>query len=309
MRTMTTISLLAACGIASGALAQVTQFPIGATLRYEVANQGGAWTNIVAALPGEQVEFRAVLSYTGTDPAVALGRIFYQPVISGVDNQGFGASVDQLGAWRNGGVSGQGTTQLAQGLLSAAEGESTNALASYGRVRFGFTSRSTTAGNSGALVGHRHSFGSAGAPAGDYIRVAGSLNTDWYPPSILNGSVALNNQILWGVVSDNNTATSTWFVSGTQNIVLFRQAFIMSSDPEVPRFITFNSEAATLQRVGGGSGTDDTRFMTWARAGEGGSTASIRVGVQYVPAFIFIPSPSVLGLAIAGSCLSLRRRR
>lgn len=309
MHTSMTAALLATCGIASGALAQVTQFPIGATLRYEVANQGGVWTSMVAALPGEQVEFRAVLSYTGTDAAVALGRIFYQPVISGVDNQGSGANVDQLGAWRNGGVSGQGTTLLAQGLLSAAEGESTNALASYGRVRYGFTSRSTTAGNSGALIAHRHSGGSAGAPAGDYLRIAGSINTDWYPSSIPNGTVALNNQILWGVVSDNNTATSTWFATGTQNIVLFRHAFIMSSDPDGARFITINSEAATLQRAGGGSGTDDTRFMTWALAGEGGATASLRVGVQYVPAFIVVPSPGVCGLAFAGACLTLRRRR
>jgi hypothetical protein len=309
MRTSTTVALLAACGIASGVLAQVTQLPIGATLRYEVANQGGPWSSMVAALPGEQVEFRAVLSYTGTDAAVALGRIFYQPVISGVDNLGSGTSVDQLGAWRNGGVSGQGTTLLAQGLLSAAEGASSNALASYGRVRYGFTSRSTVAGNSGGLTGHRHSGGSAGAPAGDYIRMAGSFNTNWYPSSIPNGTVALNNQILWGVVSDNNTATSTWYTSGTQNIVLFRQAFIMSSDSDGTRFITFSSEAATLQRAGGGSGTDDTRFMTWALAGEGGSTASVRVGVEYVPAFIFIPSPGVCGLAIAGACVALRRRR
>lgn len=301
------VSLVALAGIAGAASAQVTQAPIGASLRYEVAINGGAWGSSVDALPGDRVEWRAVVSYTGSEGAVALGRVYYQPVISNADN--VGGSQDQLGAWRNGGISGQGNTTLTPGLLSAADGANSGALASYGRVVYGFTSRSTTAGNSGALVGHRHSAGSAGAPAGEFIRIAGSLNTQWYPASIPNGTTALNNQILFGVVSDNNTATSTWFATGTQNLVIFRQALILS-DSEDLRTLTINSEAATLQRAGGGAGADDTRFMTWARAGEGGSTATIRAGVEYIPGVInVVPTPGAVALLGLGGLVAARRRR
>jgi uncharacterized protein (TIGR03382 family) len=301
------VSLVALAGIAGAASAQVTQSPIGATLRYEVSINGGAWGSSVDANPGDRVEWRAVVSYTGTAAPAALGRIYYQPVISNADNDG--GSQDQLGAWRNGGASGQGNTTLAQGLLSAADGNNAGALASYGRVVYGFTSRSTTAGSSGGLTGIRHSGGSAGAPAGEFLRVAGSGNPNWYPANIPNGTVDLNNQILWGVVSDNNTATSTWYTAGTQNVVIFRQAFIASADDSV-RSLTLTSESATLRRAGGGAGTDDTRSMLWARTGEAGSTGTIRVGVQYIPATInIIPTPGAAALLGLGGLVAARRRR
>ncbi|MFO0858667.1 MAG: hypothetical protein U0640_15080 [Phycisphaerales bacterium] len=301
------VSLVALAGVAGIANAQVQQEPIGATLTYQVALPGGAWGSSVNAPVGTRVEWRAVLNFTGTQAAAALGRIYYQPVFSNTDNAG--GTQDQLGAWRNGGASGQGNTTLALGLLSAAEGNNSSSLADYGRVVYGFTSRSTTAGSSGALTGIRHN-GDNGAPAGSYIRIAGTNNTSWYPASIPNGSVALNNQILWGVVSDNNTATSTWFATGTQGVVIFRQAFIVGDQDN--RTISLNSEAATLQRAGGSSGTDDTRFMTWAAAGEGGSTATIRAGVSYVGATInvpAIPAPGAVALLGLGGLVAGRRRR
>jgi len=306
------VSLVALAGVAGIANAQVQQEPIGATLRYQVAVNGGAWGSNVEIAPGDRVEWRAVLTYTGATGPVALGRVYYQPVFSNVDNGALnGAGTDNLGAWRNGGNSGQGNTTLAQGLLSAAEGANSGALADYGRVQFGFTSRSTTAGSSGSLTGIRHS-SDGGSPAGNFIRIAGTNNGTWYPASQPNGSVALNNQILWGVVSDNNSATSTWFAAGTQNVVIFRQAFIASADTALAnRTVTLNSEAATLQRAGGSSGTDDTRFMTWANAGEGGSTATTRVGVAYEGATITIvvPAPGAVALLGLGGLVAGRRRR
>lgn len=303
------VSLVALAGIAGAASAQ-TQLPVGATLRYEVSVGGGAWSSNATINAGERVEWRAVVSYTGSNAAVALGRIFYQPVLSNTDNSG--PNTDSLGAWRNNGVSGQGNTTLAQGLLTNAEGADANSLPSYGRVRFGFTSRSTTAGSSGALTGIRHN-SDGGSPAGSFIRIAGTNNGTWYPASQPNGSVALNNQILWGVVADNNTATSTWFSAGTQGVVIFRQAFIASTDAPVgtDRIVSLNSEAATLQRAGGSSGTDDTRFMTWAAAGEGGSTATIRSGVAYEGATITIavPAPGAVALLGLGGLVAGRRRR
>jgi hypothetical protein len=306
------VSLVALAGVASAAYAQPPMQPIGATFRYEVALPGGEWGSSVDILPGQRVEWRAVVSYTGTAAAVALGQVFYQPVFGNVDNAGAGATVDSLGAWRNGGISGQGNSTLVPGLLSVAEGNNSASLADYGRVRYGFTSRSTTAGNSGPLTGFRHTAGSDGAPAGNFIRVAGQNNPTWYPATIPNGTVALNNQILWGVVSDNNSATNTWFTTGAQNVTIFRHAFIASTD-DVPvggRAVSINSESATLRRTDGGSGTNDTRFMTFALQGEGGPTATLRVGVNYIPATInIVPTPGAAALLGLGGLVAARRRR
>lgn len=301
-----TLVITASAGLASSAAAQVTQEPIGATLRYEVAVGGGAWGSSAAILPGQRVEWRAVVSYTGSNAGVnALGSIFYQPVLSGVDNDGAGTGVDQVGAWRNGGVSGQTSTTLQQGLLSVAEGANSSELPSYGRVRFGFTSRNTA--NSGGLVAHRHSGGSNQAPAGNYMRIAGSNNPEWYPSSIPNSSVALNNRILWGVISDNPAATSTWFAPGTQDLVIFRQAFIASDDTS-ERVVSIFSEAATLFRAGGSSGTDDTRYMRWV--GDPVTIPTVLAGVEYVPATIhIIPAPAATGFAAIAMLFTCVRRR
>ena len=293
------------------AVAQPPMEPIGARLEYEVAVPGGAWGSSVTINPGERVEWRVKVTYTGPGglPVAGLGQIYYQPVLSNVDNVGTGGEQDQLGVWRNNGISGQGNTTLQQGLLSIAEGADSSQLASYGRVHFGFTSRSTTAGSSGGLTGFRHSDASNGAPAGSFLRIAGANNPNWYPATLPNGSVSLNNQILWGVVSDNNAIDSTWFAGGIEHVVIFRQAFIASTEvPQAPRVISLFSEAATLRRAGGGAGTDDARSMRWAWGAT--DPQPIRTGVEYIPATItIVPGP---GVGVAGGLAALliaRRRR
>lgn len=301
------LGAIAVLAVAASAFAQPPMEPVGATLRYEVALPGSTWGSSVTIQPGERVEWRAVVSYTGTEPAVALGQVFYQPVLSNVDHEGAETTRDNLGAWRY--LTQPGVPHRDR--LEASEGETTQTLLDYGRVVYTFTSRSTSAGSSGAITGHRHTSGGLPAPGG-FFRIAGSNNPTWYPASIPNGSVDLNNQILWGVVSDNNSAASTWFVTGTQNLTIFRQAFIASTDAPLfgERVVTINSESATLRRAGGGAGTDDTRFMTWARQGEGGSTATIRVGVEYIPATItIVPGPGVAVPLLAAAWWPLRRKR
>ncbi len=316
------VSLVALAGVASIASAQITQEPVGASLRYEVAVNGGAWSSSVNANPGDRVEWRAVLNINpnlqtpGLQPVAALGSIFYQPVIVNADITGAGASRDNLGAWRNNGISGQGNTTLAQGLLSVADGNNSGALSSYGRVRFGFTSRSTTTGSSGGLTGFDHAAtadtdinGLSASGGFGLIRIAGANNPNWYPASIPAGSVALNNQILWGVVSDNPAVSSTWFLAGTQNLVLFRQSLTLSDNTDL-RQICLTSEAATLFRAGGGAGTDDLRFMRSAGPGEGSSNASIRNGVEYIAGCInVVPTPGAVALLGLGGLVAGRRRR
>ncbi len=272
---------------------QAQPVQVGAVLEYQVALPGGQWRNVVYTPVGTRVEWRAVLRFTGTQAAVALGRLYYQTIIFPVQNQP-ALQRDQLGAWRNSGISGQTNTTLALGLLTQAEGNSTFAIADYGRVHFGFTPRSTAVGGSGPLTAHRHAPGERGAPTIQpcgmdsdwdslgFMRIAGANLVDWYP-GVCNTNCPPSNGVLWGNVADNNTTTSTWFRTGTQDITIFRQAFIVGSAND--RRVTITSEPASIAAV---YAPLNERSMTWALAGQGGSTASVQVGVEIIPAEIVV---------------------
>lgn len=289
MRASTSLNHLAVIAgtcCAQYAVAQVPQEPIGARVDMQVALPGGTWGTNVSINPGDRVEWRVVISFTGTQAAAALGRIYYQPILSNVDNTGSGGDQDQVGIFR----------QPPNAILSAAEGATTFPLPSYGRVVYGANGALT-------FAAHRHSNGSNGAPPGEYIRIAQPSATQWPPQS------GPGNQSL-GVVSDNGAASSTIFYPGTQNLVIFRQAFIASTDaPNQPRAVSLSIDPASLLRAGGSSGSDDTRFMSWAASGEGGSTASIRCGVEFVPATITIVPAPMSAVAVVGALLLSHRRR
>lgn len=299
------------------AQAQPPMLPVGARMTFEVAHPGGPWSSSVAAMPGDRIEWRVKVSYTGSNPNVdALGSVYYQPIIRNVDNTGAGSSADQLGVWRNGGISGIGNTSILQGMLNTSEGSSSNALSSYGRVTYGFTPRFTFSGNSGPLTGLRHSNSQNSAPIGDYIRVAGGLATQWYAPELPTPpGAALYNRVLWGVVSDNptrNGSGSSYFQTGSQDIVIFRHSLTLSSDNFNPRVLDINAEAASMRRAGGATGEDDTRFMSWMLSNDAGPGAvgTERVGVEYVRAeIVVIPTPPGIALAFLATCAALRRRR
>lgn len=281
----TWLVFLASTSSAHHALAQVPQEPIGARVEMQVALPGGGWGTNVMINPGDRVEWRVVISHTGTQSAVALGRMYYQPVLSNVDNAGGGSDQDQVGVFR----------QPPNAILSDAEGTTTFPLPSYGRVVYAMNQSLT-------FAAHRHTGGTGGAPPGEYIRVGQTSGTTWYPPF---GSGSLTS----GVVSDNQ---NTIGLVGTQNLTIFRQAFIASTDaPSQPRAVSLFIDPASLQRAGGSGGTDDTRFMTWAAPGEGGNTASIRVGVEFVAATItIVPAPGAAsGLIALGTVMLIRRRR
>lgn len=302
--SQTLYALLALCGAAAASTAQ-PMFPIGATLAYQVSNGDGIWRNSVTADFGSRVQFRAIVSYTGTEPAVALGRIYYQPIISNVDNTGSTLSRDNLGVWRNLGSSGQANPFLAAGLLSPSEGASAGFLPSFGRVHYAMSTMSTTS-SSGASVGHRHTGGSSGAPTGSYIRIAGANATSWYSHTDYTSP-------LLGMVADNPSPSSTWYRSGIQSITIFRQELLLSSDvPTAERTLTITSEIASLAR----QWADERHYMTWCRAGESSASASIRVGVNILPATItvrgpagIVPAPSSAAILSIAAALTCRRRR
>ncbi len=264
------------------------QEPIGATMRFQFAHPCGPWeSDFIGANPGDRIEWRIVMTFTGTQAAAALGRIRYQPVIINADITGVAADKDQLGSWRNNGISGQGNSTLAQGLLSVADGANSCALANgYGRVRYGLTSMSTT-GGSGPLTSHTHVYGDAlntpysvagftHSPGNAFWRISGANQTQWYSPPGPCGPIPCPT--IFSVPSDNNSSISTWFLGGTQEIVILRQSLTVSNEFG-SRGLLFICEPITMQNTGG---DNPVFFMTWAAPGEGGSTATIRNGVNFV---------------------------
>lgn len=313
MKMSTSLSVPAACVAmvvcAGHALAQTTFEPNGGQLRFEVLNpQTGTWGSTYPdALSGEQVEFRVVASYVGTRTDLfAMGEVLYQPTISNVDNTGAGSQADQIAPYRNGGNSGN---SVAGSMLSSAEGGIVAPLpGGYGRVGFGGTS--TTATGSNTMTSFRHNSDN-GSPPGSWIRLAGTFVSQW-PAQYVNVApdATAINRILRGISSQQQSQAlnSTFHIAGTQNVVIFRQAIILSDSDEVRemQISTFNE---AFRRVGGTTSTDDTRYMTWQTGAA--DSGSHRTSVTIVPATIWVnvPAPGAAAVACVGLVLASRRRR
>ncbi|HEX2839628.1 MAG TPA: hypothetical protein VHN77_16040 [Phycisphaerales bacterium] len=311
MKKSTSLSGSAACVAmvvcAGHALAQTTFEPNGGQLRFEVLNpQTGTWGSTYPdAMSGEQVEFRVVASYIGTRTDLfAMGEVLYQPTISNVDNTGAGSSADQIAPYLNG---GNGGNSVANSMLNEIQGNSILPLSGYGRVRFGGTACTATGSNT--MTSFRHNSDN-GSPAGSWIRLAGTFVTQW-PQALPGVTDATNiNRILRGISSQQQSQSLAplFHVAGTQNIVIFRQAIILSDSDEVRemQFSTFNE---AFRRVGGTTSTDDTRYMSWQTGAA--DSGSHRTSVTIVPATIWVnvPAPGGAAIACVGLVLASRRRR
>ncbi len=307
------VSMVALAGIATGASAQLNE-ALGGRLSFQVWN-GSSWASTTDALPGSTVQVRAVVNYIGTNTAVsALGSITYQPTFSNADNTGTGAQVDTLGAWRNNGTQGNA---VAGSMLTAADGASGAALPSYGRVVFGATAANSSSQN--IVTSYRHGGGAAqaGAPAGSWLRVAGSFVTNWplaALPTVADASATNLNNINRSVQANQQAAfnaaigqANTFHVAGTQGVVIFRAAITLSDLTDL-RQISISSAAGTQQRIGGVNNADDTRFMSWQTGTTDNGTW--RVGVSLEEARInVIPTPATAALLGLGGLVAARRRR
>lgn len=318
--TLLVTQFVALAGAATAAFAQLDPYPLDSQLKYQVWN-GSEWTSTVVARPGDRIEMRVVVSYTGTQPVVGLGRVAYQPIFSNWDNDG--PSMDNLGAWRNGGVnSALYHNGQSEGYLSPAEGASGAALADYGRVSF--VGIATQPSFFNVLSAFRHSDRSNGAPSGSWMRISGSFGSQW--PGTAEGPLEIDdgNRILRGVVSAQLAKFNTnllvpgnlnrFWIGGSTDVALFRQAVLLS-DLATSRTISITSEQSSLDRAGANLGTtDNRRFMTW-RTTEYSNNASgdLRTGVDIIPAQIivspYIPAPSAFALLAMGGVVAHRRRR
>lgn len=288
------IALLSVLGFATFGAAGQTSTEMSAVqltaLVFDPSADGGvgAWVQSMAAQPGQQVEWRLDVVYSGMRSDLsALSGLLYQPTISGVDNIADDNGVDTLGPWGdmpgdpdvpcdfptcNGGGGAQELARLG------------TPLPTYGRVNFTFAPMTATGQNVMTLF--RHSGGSDGAPPGDWMRVAGSYVTTW--PHAIPGTTtaAVLNLVMRGVNSSQSPgiAPDNRFVRGTAPTV-FRQAITLSGSPG-SRVLEISSFVESFRRVGGTTSTDDTRYVSWFTGPS--DSGSHRTTPVFVPAFIFV---------------------
>lgn len=330
------VSMLAVAGLAASVQAQTYEGGTGAggaSVDFQVWN-GSSWANNANINPGDQVEWRVVVSYTGTrQDLFAMGELLMQPYFGGVDNVGAGALMDN--AFGGQGVnSGNG---IPLSMLPITDRANSSALGAYGRIApFGATSMQTnaTAANGNQMQLYRHSGGSAGAPAGDWIRFAGgsgAVNTEvneTWADSLAATAASTNannlNRINRGLSSAQTSQalaagnhTSLMYPADSQlsGLVVFRGAFVASS--ELPtltdRVVTLNSDASFSKRVGSTTSADNRRYMSW-QTGAGDTGTGItghRTGLVFDGATITIllPTPGSVALLGLGGLIVARRRR
>ncbi|HLP83931.1 MAG TPA: hypothetical protein VK157_06235 [Phycisphaerales bacterium] len=298
------------CSLASTAFAQLNE-AVGAQLTAQVFNPAtGTWGSSLSTFTGSRVEYRYVVSYTGTNTSVlALGGITYQPTMSNADNSGTGTAIDQMQPWRTGSTP----------ILTRAEGANGGALSSYGRVQYGATAMTAALGN--ALTTFRHGGGAPvnGAPTGSWLRVSGSSVTTWPAATLPTGASAtaaalnsINRGVISNQLSSRNPITgafNTHWMGGVTNLVVFRGAVQLS---DLPGSVSFSIADGSLMRLGGAGSADDRRYMSWQIGIY--DNGSWRVGVTVAPATVtivggLVPSPSVPIIAGMALAYAARRRR
>jgi hypothetical protein len=291
---------------ANASLAQ--PYPSNASLAFEAWN-GVAWVReSITLAPGQsRVEVRAVVDYFGpAGSAYALSSLRYQPVLSNADNTG--PNVDNFAPWRNGGVTGD---TIPGSMLSVAEGDTTTALDSYGRVGFGSTATSSASFN--VITTHRHG---GDSPARGYtgvgaaLRVAGSFVTQFPGTGDAPATADDINRINRGIVASQSTGGITPlpdpdFREGLTGLVIFRAAILLGDGTQDR---TLGTEDWSQARAGSGVGTiDNRRFSLW-QATPTEAIGSLRVDMNHIPLNIVVPAPATV-LCFALSSLVLRRKR
>jgi hypothetical protein len=304
--------LLALCAVGFGTVALAQQpYPLESVMRFQVWN-GTEWTNEVSVLPGSRVEWRVTVSYTGANTNIfALAAARYQPTISNWDNDG--GTIDRLGAWRNGGISGQ-PPGGAFGMLDDAEGSGHQPLETYSRYNHGFVGMGPHVDNT--MTSFLHQGGSGGAPAGSWLRIAGSFVTTWPRDGTLPWTVNDGNRILRGVGAEQVPFTHTGphpnFVPGTQDLVLLRQAVTLSEDASL-RTLEITTGEWSMLRAGGVNSQDNRRYIVWHDDPNATTFTGPRTSVLFESALIHvvptIPAPGSAFVGVGACLLAARRRR
>lgn len=309
------VGILLSASLAPFALGQLVVEPAAARVQLQVFNPDiGSWGSSVVGLPGSRVEWRVVVSYVGANTSVrALGALRYQVTLSNADNTG--SSLDAFAPWRNDGQ--QGNT-IAGSMLSAAEGADGGALGTYGRVTFGHTLANSNSQNVITTWRHGGDFPRPATPPGSWLRIAGSAESTWpqrpFPYDQPFG-LYLHGGLLANQLSAVNAATgmvNTFHVAGTQNLVVFRGALLLSDETQRAGNLVLDIPLASL--LGGPPLTPtaepierDPYFLSWQISPT--DNGSWRTGVTLESATIFIPAPGLTAFLSVCSLFTLRRVR
>lgn len=282
------VGVLALAGSASGAFAQTND----SVLRFEVRQVGAAdWSSDIEVAPGAIVEFRGVISYVGTAPAVGLQRANFQPTLANWH------PADLLQPFRAWGVS---TSPTPPGIpasgVAADSGE-------YGRILpYAFAGISSA----NALRGHTHNV--AGI---NYLRVSQANATNWVGVGPSSGVEAANN------------------FNGVLGLALGQRPPILSGESD-PNFVAATTDVEVVRLAvqinGGGLRTlvvdapiegfsaasihSDIRGVAWyASLESSGAPNSLTWGsVTVTPALIRVPNAGTLALLGLGVLVGPRRR-
>jgi len=274
------VGMVAVAGIAAIASAQ-------STLVFQVRTAGSSdsWASSINALPGQSVEFRALISYTGTTAPAGLATANMQPTVS---NWNLNAPGDSLNAFAN--LGGNSAAPGAIGITNP-----------YGRpVPFAAAGVSTT----NILRGHTQTI--AGVR---YLRVAQNLTTNWVGVGATSGIGAANNFNSAGGVAISqvpfgNQTVAAPFNTQLVDIEVLRLAITLGADTSLR---TMEVDAPLLGlRLNAATGL---RQFAWFRT-QTENVASLQTSIITTTAFInVVPTPGALALLGLGGIVAVRRRR
>jgi len=283
------VAVIALAGLATGLNAQTND----SVLRFEVREVGQTdWSTAVDVAPGTVVEFRGVLTYTGSAPAVGLQRANFQPTVSNW------TGADVLQPFRAWGVS---TLPTPPGV--PASGVAANS-GEYGRILpYAFAGISQV----NALRGHTNNV--AGI---NYLRVAQADATNWVGVGPTTGVDASNNfnGVLGLALGQRPPSISGQadpnFVQETTDVEVVRLAIQVNGG--TTRTLVVD---APIEGFSAASINSDIRGVAWYTSLQStGAPGSLTWGsVTIAPAMIRVPNPGTLAIVGFTALLAPRRRR
>lgn len=204
-------------------------YPFETELRFQARHfdqtHNLGWAGSVTAMPGDRIEVRAVVSYTGTSTVYGLGQIVFQPMIS--DWSVNDAVIGTPGTPNNEGIGPLGSnTSIPPGYVYDLPGL-------YGRIIPWAGSNTTT---SSYYKGHVHV--NPDGTGRTYLRIARSDVTNWVGLGPTAGSGALNNTngaggvyIGQGTIGDGRPTHFPPQNNDITDVVVFKFSFVLGAEP------------------------------------------------------------------------------
>lgn len=289
-------SLVAVAGLAAVANAQ-------SLLNLQVSTDGVNWSDNVEVRAASGVNttvlMRALVSYTGTLPAVGFASLTWQPTFGNVR-----PGVDSVQAFADQGNNTNGGSVVLDG--SPMDGP-------FGRIS-PFAASGPTVGGAQRYAAIAHSGGSGGAPAGNWLRIARNDITRWMGTGPTSGTSAVNNFNGAGGVAcvqkspgNVNPTVDPPFQAGITDIAIFQIALTVGGVGQgETHVISLGAPTDGMSR----NGTTGAREAAWFSSLTGDNSGSTKGAVEVDGASITItPAPGALALLGLGGLVAGRRRR